>query len=254
MLFQRQKNFNQQKINSVNTRREKMDDMKLIMENWRKLQESEDQEQINEAPPEYFGADGTDPMAALALSAQYKFKAGDTEGALKDLEDFKAGSTMQGEIASLMIPFGGATKVLRFFKWKPASAFINFVKKISKGRGKPKAPTGAPVKPRNYVAARNKAELDANQIKVAGHNDPRYKFTDTPTSGLSTPKLSAPGTPSLSPTVKAPRIKLKVGKKVDPNAKTGSISRDSADTVVTGPPERLLRKIKNRKTDPQGSK
>ena len=211
-----------------------MSDMKLIMENWRKFQESEAEEQINEAPPEYFGADGTDPMAGLALSAQGRFRDGDIEGGLKDLEAFKKGSEMQGELASLLIPIGGTATLVKYANKLGAGKFVRFLKNIF-GKGKP---TGAPIK--------NRPQISFDPSKPFS---PKNPTSPSPTASKKVVDMDArqPTYGDSGPSPLSQRISKKQGQKpkIDPQGSTASMkSSPDANARI----QSRVQKIDNRQT------
>ena len=226
-----------------------MSDMKLIMENWRKFQESESDQQINEAPPEYFGADGTDPMAALALSAQGRFRDGDIEGGLKDLEMYKTGSEMQGELASLLAPIGGTATIAKYANKLGGTKFVKLLKNLF-GKGKP---TGAPIKNRPGISI-NKPTKNLNQ------RQPNYG--DSGQSPLARNLSKKQGqkppvdTQGSTASMQAPtNANARLRRRPEPiDDRPTQVSSELPAGLRTRQTAKQGSKVKDRKTDPKGSK
>jgi hypothetical protein len=104
---------------------------KLIMENWRNFRKTKELEQLKEAPEEFFGVN--DPMAGFAMSAQTKLKDKDVEGALEDLEMFKQGSDLQGELASILVPIGGIGQLAKQASKLAPKKFVSYLQKLFSG-------------------------------------------------------------------------------------------------------------------------
>tara|TARA_R100001510_G_scaffold6919_1_gene5346 strand:+ start:210 stop:854 length:645 start_codon:yes stop_codon:yes gene_type:complete len=104
---------------------------KLLVENWRNFRKTKELEQLKEAPEEFFGVN--DPMVGFAMSAQTKLKDKDVEGALEDLEMFKKGSEIQGELTSLLIPVGGIGQLTKQASRLAPKKFVSYLQKLFAG-------------------------------------------------------------------------------------------------------------------------
>lgn len=238
-----------------------MNDMKLIMENWRKFQESEAEEQINEAPPEILDP-GTDPMAGLALSAQGRFRAGDIEGGLKDLEAFKKGSEMQGELASLLLPIGGTATIAKYANKLGGTKFVKFLKKIF-GKGEP---TGGPIKnrpgfsfnqpPPGFKPGKT-VNLDAKNLTkqmkrqgLKGDSGLSPKSQQLSKKQFEKPPVDTQG--STASMKASPDANLRLRR--NPNIKKDPIDNRATKVDLEPPKMSTSTKAPNRRTEPKGSK
>ena len=226
-----------------------MSDMKLIMENWRKFQENETEEQINEAPPEYFGADGTDPMASLALSAQGRFRDGDIEGGLQDLEAFKTGSEMQGELASLPAPIGGTATIAKYANKFGGTKFVRLLRNLF-GKGKP---TGAPIKNRSGISVNKPTKNIDQRQPTYGDQGPSPLTRKIKKGQGKEPPVDTQG--STASMTRPPDSNARLRRRPEPiDDRPTKVSSD----LPAGLQRRLTKKqgskIKDRKTDPKGSK